>query len=95
MSSTAFGNIAIPHSVQADAIESCIAIAVSPHGITWGNDRVTAVLLVAMSGIEMDTFRSVHEALTLLFSDSEFIQRLCSVHTFDEFHQLVLATTIT
>ena len=95
MSSTAFGNIAIPHSVQADAIESCIVIAVSLRGITWGNDRVTAVLLVAMSGIEMDAFRSVHEALTLLFSDSEFMQRLYSVHTFDEFRQLVLATTIT
>lgn len=94
MSSTAFGNIAIPHSVQADAIESCIAIAVSPHGIVWGNDRVTVVLLIAMSGIEMDAFRSVYEALTLLFNDNDSIQRLCTMHTFDEFRQFVQAKAL-
>lgn len=93
VSSTAFGQIAIPHSVSTEAMESCITVAISPEGITWGSNRVNIVLLVAMSGLEMGTFRAVYEALVSLFDDDEMVRLMRKVRSFEEFRQLVQAKT--
>lgn len=94
MSSTAFDQIAIPHSVQTDAIESCIAIAIAPGGIQWGPDTVNVVLLVAMSGIDTDAFRVVYEAIVSLFDDKEILRLACEIKTFEEFKRLVRYRTV-
>ena len=40
LSSTAFGSVAIPHSLTMNANRTGVAIAVNPKGIQWGNNRV-------------------------------------------------------
>ena len=54
--STAFGNIAIPHSMEMEALKTCIGVAISQKGIRWDNHIVHVVLLVALNKIDKQIF---------------------------------------
>lgn len=92
--STAFGHIAIPHSISMDALQTCVSVLISKEGIKWGTTTVYVVFLVAMSGINMKEFRNVYEALVSLFDNDTMVQALKHVQSFEEFRELVTARAI-
>ncbi|MEG0366601.1 MAG: PRD domain-containing protein, partial [Coprobacillus sp.] len=56
---TAFKNIAIPHSMDMDAIKTSIAVAISKKGFIWDNNTVHLVLLLAINKADKKTFREL------------------------------------
>lgn len=86
---TAFANIAIPHSVNMDAIKTCIAVAISKHGIKWGQNTVYLVLLLAINKADQKTFRELYESLISLFSSSSMIQKVRDCSKFEDFETLI------
>ena len=52
---TAFGNIAIPHSAYMDTIKTSIALAISRKGVPWGSGTVHLVLLLAINKADKKT----------------------------------------
>lgn len=91
--STAFVNIAIPHSMEMEAIKTCIGVAVSSKGIHWDNHLVHVVLLVAINKIDKMIFHDLYEALVMLFSEDKVIEQARSCTSFSHFEQLI-ATSI-
>lgn len=87
--STAFVNIAIPHSMEMEALKTCIAVAISKQGITWNHNLVHIVLLVAINKADKQTFQELYEALVMLFSDEKVIELVKQCTTFDNFEKLV------
>lgn len=86
--STAFGNIAIPHSMEMQALKTCIGVAVSKKGFLWNQQIVHIVLLVAINKADKHAFRELYEALVMLFSDEQVIHLLkecTSFATFEEY----------
>lgn len=61
-SSTAFGNIAIPHVIHVDALKSGIGIMVSEKGIYWDDQIVHIVFLIAIHYDDNRVFSLVYEA---------------------------------
>lgn len=88
-SSTAFGNIAIPHSVHMDAIQTSISVITSRKGIKWDNNLVNLVLLVAINKFDKKTFRDLYEAILNLFTQSEIIDLVKDCTNFKEFKKLI------
>lgn len=86
---TAFGNIAIPHSVEMDAIKTSIAVATSKKGFQWGNNTVYLVLLLAINKADRTTFRNLYESLISLFSDESILQKVKYCTTFKDFESLI------
>lgn len=86
---TAFQNIAIPHSVQMDAIKTSIAVTISKTGIRWGKHTVYLVLLIAINKADKQTFRELYESLIALFNDQPTIQEVRNCQSFEDFKKLI------
>ncbi|MFR6673761.1 MAG: BglG family transcription antiterminator [Enterococcus avium] len=59
MANTAFGNIAIPHSMKMNANKTIMFILLSNKGINWGNEKVNIVLLITSNYDERKVFLEV------------------------------------
>lgn len=89
--STAFGNIAIPHSMKMEAMKTCIGVAISSSGILWDEHLVHVVLLVAINKIDKYLFHDLYETLVLLFSEQSMIEQAKECHNFKDFEDLIYA----
>lgn len=90
---TAFGHIAIPHSVDMNAIKTSITVAVSKKGFQWGTNTVYLVFLLAINKADKQTFRELYESLVSLFGDESIAQEARNCRSFKEFEQLVYSNT--
>jgi len=86
---TAFGNVAIPHSVDMDAIKTSIAVAISKKGFQWGSNTVYIVFLLAINKADKQTFRNLYESLISLFGDENMIQEARNCSSFEDFENLI------
>lgn len=85
--STAFGNIAIPHSMEMQALKTCIGVAISKKGFYWNQQIVHIVLLIAINKADKQTFKELYEALVMLFSDEQMIQLIKECTSFADFEE--------
>lgn len=88
-SSTAFGSIAIPHSIHLDAIKSSCCVLIAKHPINWGESNVKLVLTLAFNREDSLLFRDFYEAMIQVFSidnSAEYFER-CT--TFQEFKNTI------
>lgn len=86
---TAFGNVAIPHSIEMNAIKTSIAVAVSKEGFQWDSNIVHVVLLLAINKADRRSFRALYESLISLFSEDKVIQEIRNCTSFDEFKSII------
>lgn len=86
---TAFGNVAIPHSIEMNAIKTSIAVAISKEGIQWNSNIVHIVLLLAINKADRRSFRALYESLISLFSEDKVIQEIRNGTSFDEFKSII------
>ena len=91
-SSTAFGNIAIPHSVHMNALKTSISVVTSKKGIKWDNHSVNIVLLIAINKLDKQTFRDLYEAVVSLFSNDEVINLIKDCTTFNDFETQIYSS---
>ncbi|MEG0735969.1 MAG: PRD domain-containing protein [Longicatena sp.] len=89
--STAFGNIAIPHSMKMEAMKTCIGVVISPTGVLWDEHLVHVILLVAINKIDKRIFHDLYETLVLLFSEQSMIEQAKDCRNFKDFENLVYA----
>jgi len=77
MSSTAFtDNIAVPHAMAMSAKRTAICIAVNDQPMSWGENRVNVVALIAFSASDRTTFQSIFDQFVSVFSDRDDVQQL-------------------
>ena len=86
---TAFGNVAIPHSIEMNAIKTSIVVAISKEGIQWNSNIVRIVLLLAINKADRRSFRALYESLISLFSEDKVIQEIRNCTSFDEFKSII------
>ncbi len=79
MSSTALGSgVAIPHSMEIDALTSSIAVYVPDEPIDWGEDRVSLVAMMAFSKDTREHFGELFESLIRVLSKRPNVERLAA-----------------
>ena len=86
---TAFGHIAIPHSMDMDALKTSIGVVISKKGIQWGMNTVHIVLLLAINKADKKTFRALYESLIQLFSEETMIQEMRNCNSFEAFEAMI------
>lgn len=85
-SSTAFGELALPHSMHMNAIKTCIAVIISKEGIHWDDGKkVNFVLLTAINHIDRSNFADIYEALISVFDNPTAIAQMKHIKSFKEF----------
>ncbi|OTA18321.1 transcriptional regulator [Xenorhabdus vietnamensis] len=90
-SSTAFGILALPHSIKMDAVKTCIAVIISPKGIRWGKDeRVHVVFLIAINRVDRTYFAESYDALLDIFNRDDVSGMLDKITDFEKFRDLLI-----
>jgi lichenan operon transcriptional antiterminator len=89
LGSTAFGQIAIPHSIEMNAIKTSVAVLIDKSGIIWDKSSVNVVLLLAINTVDRKTFRELYESLISIFSDQIMLNKIINCSSYDEFKKLI------
>ncbi len=87
MSSTAFGNFAIPHAMKMYAHKTGINIIVSDEPILWNNCPVNLVIMMCFNINERYIFNEIFDPITMILSESENIKKICNSDNYEQFIQ--------
>ena len=90
---TAFGKIAIPHSMKMNANHTRIAVALSRTGIKWDQHLVHIVLLIAINEKESYLFKELYEALINFCTQDNIMMLLKEAAAFEDFRDIILRFT--
>ena len=85
LSSTAFGNFAIPHSMKMNAYKTSINVMITRKPIKWDNHSVNLVLMMCFNKNERYIFNNIYDIITTILSESDNVKRIVSSKTYDEF----------
>lgn len=89
--STAFAQIAIPHSMHMDAIQTCVSVAIFENGINWDDDKVVyVVLLIAINKKSRKEFSFLYEELVEIFNTPENIKEIIMIKEYKCFKKYIL-----
>lgn len=86
MSSTSFNNnVAVPHSMQMNALKSAISIVLNDKPVKWGNHSVQIIALIALNKEERSIFRDVYDSFIKILSEPENVYLLLKSNNYDGF----------
>lgn len=86
MSPTSFpSGIAVPHSVELDALKSGISILTLQEPIIWSDQEIKVVALVAINKKESKKFNKFFELFIEIVSESYNVEQLRKSENCDEF----------
>ncbi|WP_440895748.1 BglG family transcription antiterminator [Amphibacillus sp. Q70] len=88
-SSTSFGQVAIPHSVHMNALQTKIGIAISKRGITWGDNIVNVVLLIAVNKLDKEVFLTINDSILSLFENQNVFEIMKNASSLSDFKDIV------
>ena len=89
VASTAFPNIAIPHSMSMDAIKTSICVMLCPEGVRWGEKYVKIVMAIAVQKTDMGLFGELYQALIALFDNEKNLRKIMAQSTFEDFEKQI------
>ena len=88
---TVFGEVAVPHSVEMDALKTSVSVLIDPAGISWNGRLVNAVLMMSIQSHDHAEFTQLYEALITVFSDEEYLRMICGCRDFGKFKETLLS----
>lgn len=86
MSSTAFGKVAVPHSLNMTAKRSQGFIIINPNGIKWSDGNIVyLVIALAIDPNNKQLFRNVFDELSEIVTNINNIVQLIKCQNYDDF----------
>lgn len=89
-SSTVFGQIAVPHSIQMTAHKTGLFVMISDKPILWGKHEINVILLFAVNKNDWNLFCDVFDALVVLMLEFENLNKVMQCNNYDEFIDVVV-----
>lgn len=89
LSSTAFTNFAIPHTVNMRENKSCMYILINDEPIKWDDNDVYLVIMLCFSAADRQIFYTVFEPLSFSLLNRAVIQKILQTHSYEEFIQII------
>jgi lichenan operon transcriptional antiterminator len=88
--STAYGNIAIPHSMQMSAKKTGMAVLINEKPIVWGQNMVNIVLLFTIEKETRNLFYDIFDNLITLLLDVPNASKIIECKTYDDFIKTII-----
>jgi lichenan operon transcriptional antiterminator len=88
--STAYGNIAVPHSMRQDAKKTGMCVLINRRPIPWGQDKVNIVLMFSIQNETRNIFYDVFENIIVLLLEPANRARVMECKNYDEFIKLII-----
>lgn len=91
-SSTAFGRVAVPHSINMNAKENALVILISEKGIQWdSNSVVNIVLLFSVKKTERSLFFNVFDSIVTTLVNPTAFQNIIESKRLEDLIEIFLA----
>jgi lichenan operon transcriptional antiterminator len=90
-SSTAFGQIAVPHPIQMTAHKTGLFVMINDKPILWGKHEVNVILLFAINKNDWEVFSDVLDTLVALMLEIENLNKVMQCNTYEEFVDVVVS----
>lgn len=87
MSSTAFEDAAVPHSLASNAKKSFISVVLCPQGMEWGTHMVHIVTLLGVHDDTRRMFADIFDHLIEILSEPAFLNELVTCQNYNDFIQ--------
>lgn len=93
LSSTAFGNFAISHTLKMNAKKTGMAVMICqrPAYVEWDNKHISLVLMMCFNQDERYIFNKIYEPITMILSEPENVKRLCLANNYKEFTEILIS----
>lgn len=91
ISSSALGNMALPHPIDMNAQSTAIGVALCPDGLDWNGVRVNMVFMLAIRKEDRPLFRDIFDVVSEILVDPVLFRSLTCTATFEEFIQRLLS----
>jgi lichenan operon transcriptional antiterminator len=88
--STAYGNIAIPHSMRMSAKKTGMAVLVNEKPIPWGQNMVNIVLLFSIQKETRNLFYDIFDNLIALLLEAPNAAKIIECETYDDFIKTII-----
>lgn len=85
MSSTAFGNFAIPHTMKMNAKKTGLNIIISNEPIAWQNNNVNLVIMMCFNKNERYVFNEIYEPITMILSNHNNVEKVLETQDYEDF----------
>ncbi|MHC5248464.1 BglG family transcription antiterminator [Enterococcus sp. LJL90] len=87
--STAYDGIAIPHSIHSAANQTKIALAFLKKPLDWGGQKISLVILPAISKHDKKLFFNIYEALISFFDDPAIYPELLKINSYEKLQEFI------
>ena len=91
MSSTAFGNFAIPHAMKMHANKTGINILISENPISWNEHPVNLVIMMCFNKNERYIFNEIYDPITMILSEPENVKKILHATDYDDFIKIMVS----
>ena len=89
--STAFGHIAVPHSMKTNANKTGMFVLINEKKpLKWDNNYINIVLLFAINEDEREIFHDVYDNLIVLLLEKQNAAKITGCNTYIEFIEAVI-----
>lgn len=85
LSSTAFGNVAVPHSLENNVNRSFISVCLFDDPILWNTSHVSIVALLGLHEDSKDLFAEIFDYFIEIISNPKNISLLISSRSYEEY----------
>ena len=85
MSSTAFGNFAIPHAMRMHAIKTGMNVVILDESIDWDGKLVNLIMMLSFNKNERYIFNEIFEPLTMMLTYKENIKTVLNCPDYQHF----------
>ena len=90
-SSTSFGHIAVPHSLNMNANKTGMFVMLANRPIPWGEHMVRIILLFSVSREDRAVFHEVFDNLVVLLLETIHADRILNCDSYEEFIETIVA----
>lgn len=90
VSSTAFGQFAIPHTFKMNAHRTGLYVYISRSPIPWGESMVNLVIMLSFNPNDRKVFYDIFEPLSMILLDPNRLKAALSCQTYEQFISFLL-----
>jgi lichenan operon transcriptional antiterminator len=88
--STAYGNIAVPHSMQMNAKKTGMAVLINENPIPWGQKMVNVVLMFSIQKETINLFYDIFDNLIVMLLEAANTAKIMKCESYDAFIQTII-----
>lgn len=90
MSSTAFGNVAIPHSLSRNAIHNFMSVAICQQPLAWTSDHsIQLIVFIGISKESRKLFSDIFQELIEVLSQPSYVKKLLTCESYHDSIEMI------